>query len=86
MALNDGVWFAEPDHPVCEKCTSSLDREETCNRCGGDGFVDTDDWDDDEDRDCIRCPECCGEPCGWFCSTCGRRWRFGDIKCGEDEA
>ena len=77
---NDGVFFVEPDHPVCSKCISSLDRDERCFECGGDGWVDRSEYDDDdEDRGITTCPECFGEPSGWFCPTCKRHWSYHQV-------
>lgn len=82
MTANDGVFFVEPDHPVCSTCISSLDRVDRCNECGGDGFVE-DDMDYVEGipagRGFVKCPECHGEPAGWFCPTCKRYWAYENI-------
>lgn len=83
--VNDGVFFVEPDHPVCRACISSLDREERCHECGGEGWVDRSEWgDEDDDRGLVTCPECFGEPDGWFCPTCNRRWRFSAVQFTEE--
>jgi DnaJ-class molecular chaperone len=84
--INDGVFLVEPDHPVCEKCVSSLHREERCNECGGDRWIiNEDDMGFDDESPFVKCPECHGEPTGWYCPTCNRRWRFNEITLEDDE-
>jgi hypothetical protein len=84
--VNDGVFFVGDDHPVCKECVTSLDRDEDCHTCGGDGFIDSDDFDmDDEGLPFVECHECRGIPAGWVCVTCWRRWPFSAIRLPEDQ-
>lgn len=78
--MADGVWFVEEDHPVCEKCVSSLHRDERCPECLGEGWVEREpeEWDDDIGG-IVTCPECFGEPDGYHCPTCKRHWKFHEI-------
>jgi DnaJ-class molecular chaperone len=75
------VFFVEPYHPVCEKCISPLYREERCPECDGDGFVLNDEcFDLEDDDDFQTCPECFGEPSGYFCPTCKAFWAFSELE------
>lgn len=87
--MNEGAIFVEPDHPVCAKCISSLDREDSCIECGGEGIVE-DDMDYVEavpvGHGFVTCPECLGVPSGWYCPTCKRHWAYSEIQFEEENA
>jgi len=80
-AINDGVFFVGIDHPVCKKCVSSLDREDRCDECGGDGWVER----DDGESGITTCPECFGAPSAWYCPTCHRRWPYSEIRDPDED-
>ena len=75
----NGVFFIEPDHPVCAKCVSSLYQDESCPECGGDGWVERDDCDDGETDGVVACPECHADPPRWRCPTCKRSWAASEL-------
>lgn len=49
----------------CARCGSSLSFED-CDNCGGEGYVESDDWQDDEDT-LYTCDWCRGSGGHWAC-------------------
>ena len=72
--IRDGIEFGN-NWERCARCGSSAFFE-TCEWCGGDGWVDSDDWEDfpDEGGGPMRpCPEC-QDGGGWWCCVSSRDW------------
>ena len=55
----------------CARCGSSCDAD-GCDECMNDGFVESDDYDDDSDE-FVVCPDCLGTPIVYRCLS-SREW------------
>lgn len=73
--------FGDTTHPVCGACVSSLDRDEPCDECDGEGWVDREDLDDIErSSEIVTCPECHGDPARYRCPTCHVSWSLAELR------